>query len=60
MTREEAMEMSRGQIVRGPKTEARPGLHAEAGENHWGMVIKVIVIVIKTNKQLCCCSMEDE
>lgn len=39
---EEAVEVGRDEMVRGPRAQASSGLYAEAGENHWGMVMKVI------------------
>lgn len=59
---EEAVEVGRDEMVRGSRAQTSSGLYAEAGENHWGMVMKVIriVIIITKPNTLACCSMEDE
>lgn len=61
---EEAVEVGRDEMVRGPRAQTSSGLYAEAGEDHWGMGMKririvIIIIVIKPNT-LPCCSMEEE
>jgi len=38
-------------MMRGPRAQTRSGLYAEAGENHWEVVMKVNRIVIKKQQQ---------
>ena len=40
-------EMDKGEMMRDPRAQTRSGLYAEAGENHWEVVMKVNRIVIK-------------
>ena len=40
-------EMDKGEMMRDPRAQMRSGLYAEAGENHWEVVMKVNRIVIK-------------
>lgn len=44
-------EMDKGKMMRGPRAQTRSGLYAEAGENHWEVVMKVNRIVIKKQQQ---------